>query len=227
MSKYGIVVNDTTGLGSTSAQIGGAGTALWKMLMNGTHLVGPYNCVEYVVLPPDSSVGIHTHQRTEEIYYIISGSPVMSINGEERGCRAGDLITAPIGTRHGIRNAGPDDVEFFVVEVFPGAGPSGAVLHVNLEDRDAERRVPLSEVLSGGWKFVECLEIDAGRDVDLGSTEDSEILFILDGSAEISVHDSSFDAGRGFALASPPDHGRRIRATDEGQVHAIRLAVAA
>lgn len=225
MAQYGFIVNDISGLGKTSAQIGGEGLAYWKMLMNGTHLVGPWNCVEFVVLTPGSSVGQHIHTRTEEIYYIISGEPTMTIDGAEYACRPGDVITAPIGTEHGIRNNGKDDVEFFVVEVFPGKGNSAPVASVNIAV-GATTRFDLTNRLSGGWQFVERIEVLPGEAVDLAASNHAEVLFLLAGSGSISVDDEPLVAERGFSLASPPYSARRIQA--EGvPMHVLRLAVAA
>src|SRR5450432_1597843 len=97
LTTFGPISNDATGLGMTRNLVGGEGTCLWKQLMAGMHLGGTWNCIEYVVIPPNSSCGEHTHNRTEEIYYIVSGKATMKMNGETFEVTAGDLITTPIG----------------------------------------------------------------------------------------------------------------------------------
>src|SRR5580704_14228415 len=116
---FGPIVNDVSGLAETRRQVGGEDVCRWKMLMNGMHLEGQWNSVEYVLIEPGASVGEHVHARTEEIYYIVSGQAVVTVDGAEIMTGAGDLITAPIGTTHSIANRGPEDVRFFVVEAFP------------------------------------------------------------------------------------------------------------
>ena len=58
------------------------------------------------VLPPGASVGAHHHETTEEIYYILSGTGVMTIGDERRAVGAGDAIFIPIGSVHTLTNTG-------------------------------------------------------------------------------------------------------------------------
>jgi 2-phosphoglycolate phosphatase len=48
----------------------------------------------------------HIHKRTEEIYYIVSGRGIMSLNGKCFSVKKGDGILIPPGTRHWIKNSG-------------------------------------------------------------------------------------------------------------------------
>lgn len=45
----------------------------------------------------------HHHRLSEEIYYLVEGSGVMEIDGEERPVGVGDAILIPPGARHRIR----------------------------------------------------------------------------------------------------------------------------
>ncbi len=45
----------------------------------------------------------HYHKRSEELYYVLEGSGVMEINGEEQGVSVGDAILIPAGAWHEIR----------------------------------------------------------------------------------------------------------------------------
>src|SRR5918994_5417361 len=116
---FGPVSNDAEHCGATRRLIGGDGTCHWKTLINGMHLNGNWNVIEYLHVPTGASIGTHTHLRTEEIYYITSGRARMEINGEPLEVAAGDLVTNPIGGRHGIANPTGEDMTFYVVEVFP------------------------------------------------------------------------------------------------------------
>src|ERR1700759_1022187 len=90
---FGPISNDTTGRAITHRQVGGTGVGHWKMLMNGMDLEGEWNRVEDVVIEPGASVGEHVHMRTEQIYYIVSGRAVVTMDGEEIDARPGDLVT--------------------------------------------------------------------------------------------------------------------------------------
>ena len=48
-------------------------------------------------LPSGGSTERHYHQVSEEFYYILKGSGVMEINGEERAVGPGDAILIPAG----------------------------------------------------------------------------------------------------------------------------------
>jgi mannose-6-phosphate isomerase-like protein (cupin superfamily) len=117
--------------------------------LNGMHLTGRWNRVEYVVLPPGSSCGEHVHRATEEIYYILAGAAVMHIDGERVDVQAGDLITETIGAAHTIANHGDHDMEMYVIEVFPGGG-----------EAHAPQRLPLGRELTRAAGFpTEPLEL--------------------------------------------------------------------
>jgi mannose-6-phosphate isomerase-like protein (cupin superfamily) len=48
----------------------------------------------------------HYHKTTEEIYYILSGTGRMTLDGEVRDVRPLDAIAIPPGQRHTIANSG-------------------------------------------------------------------------------------------------------------------------
>jgi len=50
----------------------------------------------------------HYHPKSEEIYYILSGTGRMKIGGELREVRPLDAIAIPPGARHKIWNMGPE-----------------------------------------------------------------------------------------------------------------------
>ena len=70
-------------------------------------------------LEPNASIGLHTHSRTEEIYYILKGSVEMTTvntNGNElrQKLRPGDAHMVRLGQSH-YGTAGPDGVRFIAV----------------------------------------------------------------------------------------------------------------
>src|ERR1700686_4721246 len=130
---YGPISNDTLHPGTMHQLLGGSGVCYWKQLINGMHLERNLHCVEFVLVPPGASIGLHTHDRTEEIYYLLRGCATMSVNGEKWQGQAGDLLTPPIGGRHSLANTSEQAMAFFVVEVFPGnAGMPREPLHIPL-----------------------------------------------------------------------------------------------
>jgi mannose-6-phosphate isomerase-like protein (cupin superfamily) len=70
-----------------------------------------------VGLPPGGISGEYVHSRTEELYFVVSGTGMMIIDGREYPVAAGDLILTGLGTRHGLRNAGAHELSWLVIEV--------------------------------------------------------------------------------------------------------------
>jgi mannose-6-phosphate isomerase-like protein (cupin superfamily) len=73
--------------------------------------------VSHVVVPGDSSIGLHCHDTTEEGYYILAGRGHYVQEGERAEVGPGDLLVCPPGGSHGIYNAGGDDLEIFATTV--------------------------------------------------------------------------------------------------------------
>jgi mannose-6-phosphate isomerase-like protein (cupin superfamily) len=53
-------------------------------------------------LPPGASTERHYHKISEEFYYVLSGSGLMEIEGEEQKVGPGDAILIPAGAWHEI-----------------------------------------------------------------------------------------------------------------------------
>src|SRR6202165_446222 len=120
----GLSVADTESPVQTYEQLGGRGTVYNKALAIPMHLGYPWHSLEYVVISPitdgqESSVGEHL-QHTDEIYYIHSGTGVLTTNGTSCDVAPGFLAMAPRGTRHSIRNtSSQEELAFLVVELVP------------------------------------------------------------------------------------------------------------
>jgi mannose-6-phosphate isomerase-like protein (cupin superfamily) len=59
-------------------------------------------------LAPGTSTQEHYHARTEEIYYITSGTGRMRIEGEVRDVQVGDAIAILPGQKHKLWNTGQE-----------------------------------------------------------------------------------------------------------------------
>jgi mannose-6-phosphate isomerase-like protein (cupin superfamily) len=55
---------------------------------------------------PGQSHALHTHSGTDKVYQVISGSGVFLLEDRELSMTAGDLLVAPDGVPHGVRNTG-------------------------------------------------------------------------------------------------------------------------
>jgi len=66
------------------------------------------------VLPPGRAVTPHHHRELEEIYYILSGSGLMTVGHESVDVRSGDAIYVPRGHRHTLQNTGSEPIRLLV-----------------------------------------------------------------------------------------------------------------
>jgi len=116
----------------TYDQLGGTGIVRNKALAIPGHLNGPeggpWASIEYVSIEPTrrgkgSSVGIHT-QTTDELYYIVEGTGLLSTNGGCEMVLPGCLALAPRGTTHSMFNPSSDEpLSLLVVELHAGTIP--------------------------------------------------------------------------------------------------------
>jgi mannose-6-phosphate isomerase-like protein (cupin superfamily) len=66
------------------------------------------------VLHPGSAIGYHL-QTEDEVYYIISGTGEMQMNGKIFTVKAGDAILTRPGSSHGLKQIGNDDLAIIIV----------------------------------------------------------------------------------------------------------------
>jgi quercetin dioxygenase-like cupin family protein len=55
---------------------------------------------------PGQFHALHTHAGTDKVYHVLEGEGVFLLQGQELPMRAGDLLVAPDGVPHGVRNTG-------------------------------------------------------------------------------------------------------------------------
>jgi mannose-6-phosphate isomerase-like protein (cupin superfamily) len=76
------------------------------------------NWLDLSVLPPRSSIGVHTHDPDdEEIYVVISGRGRMTVGEESFVVGPGDVIVNPPAGTHGLENIGDTDLRLVVVDI--------------------------------------------------------------------------------------------------------------
>lgn len=72
--------------------------------------------LNYTVMPPGTSIGYHEHGDNEEIYIILEGSGHMTVNGEKRAVKPGDVILNKRNWSHGLENTGTVPIRILVFE---------------------------------------------------------------------------------------------------------------
>lgn len=66
-------------------------------------------------LEPGASIGMHTHETSSEIIYILEGTASILYDDDEEEVSAGSCHYCPKGHRHSMRNLSGEDLVFFAV----------------------------------------------------------------------------------------------------------------
>jgi len=88
-------------------------------------LIGPevfstdWDHVDHVVIPAKSSAGGRQLQGVEEVYYVVKGNGIVTINDEKAAVKADDAFFGMLGENVAISNDGSEDLELLVIGIAP------------------------------------------------------------------------------------------------------------
>lgn len=66
-------------------------------------------------LAPGASIGLHVHDRSSEIVYVLAGTGKALCGGREEALTPGSCHYCPKGQEHSLTNNGGEDLVFFAV----------------------------------------------------------------------------------------------------------------
>jgi mannose-6-phosphate isomerase-like protein (cupin superfamily) len=96
----------------------GEGIVSAARIVTSADIDGPCTFMDYVEVPPGSSIGDHRHAGDEEEFYLVlSGQGVMRIGDDVFPVTPGDLVRNPPSGLHGLANTGTDPIRLFVFEL--------------------------------------------------------------------------------------------------------------
>jgi quercetin dioxygenase-like cupin family protein len=84
-----------------------------KMKKNGLVETPSLFCDAYCFEPGQEQPG-HRHAVGDKLYFVVSGSGRIRVGADERDVAAGDLVCAPAGEEHAVRNPGPERLVLLV-----------------------------------------------------------------------------------------------------------------
>ena len=84
---------------------------------------GAFAVLEHELVPFGLGAPVHTHEREDEISYVVSGRLGVEINGAVHEAAAGDTVFKPRGIPHAFWNPGIEPLRF--VELITPAGFEG------------------------------------------------------------------------------------------------------
>ncbi|HEY5637961.1 MAG TPA: cupin domain-containing protein [Burkholderiales bacterium] len=73
---------------------------------------------------PNAYVEEHVHRVQEQIYYVLEGEGMLTVDGTPHLMRAHDYVYLPPGARHAFTNTGLSGLVFFVVTTPADDGPA-------------------------------------------------------------------------------------------------------
>lgn len=95
----------------------GEGTCNEARAFGGEELHSRLLGIGLTTVHPASSIGVHPHSDNEEIYLILSGEGVATLDGREVRVRPGDVMVNHPGGSHGLRNDSTEELRVFAFAV--------------------------------------------------------------------------------------------------------------
>ena len=72
---------------------------------------------------PGQSHALHAHAGMDKMYYVLEGEGLFLLEGRELSMKTGDMLVAPEGVPHGVKNNGPSRLLVLaVLAPAPGRG---------------------------------------------------------------------------------------------------------
>ena len=72
--------------------------------------------VRAAIIPPGRTLSIHSHDASSETFYVLQGRGMLTCDtDEEIPTQAGEVIYAPPGVPHGMRNTGDEDLRLLAI----------------------------------------------------------------------------------------------------------------
>lgn len=94
----------------------GTGSILFREVFSKADFKSSLEHVHETVVEPHSTIGYHLHSGNEEIYYILEGEGVMTVNNEVIKIVAGDAIITHSGDWHGLVNESNAKIKLLVFQ---------------------------------------------------------------------------------------------------------------
>lgn len=76
--------------------------------------------INWAFLHVGKSFRSHYHEDMQEVFILIKGSALMTIDKEQEELQEGDTVVVPIGSTHSMENIGNNIVEYIVIGVSKG-----------------------------------------------------------------------------------------------------------
>lgn len=72
--------------------------------------------VKRITVSPGCRLSYQRHRQRSEHWFVVSGRPVVTLDGVDRQMAVGDAVDVPVGTAHRLSNPGPGRAVFIEVQ---------------------------------------------------------------------------------------------------------------
>lgn len=96
----------------------GTGITKIQRFLNPDEFYGKGRMFAQFSLEPGASIGVHTHEGEQEVYFITQGAGEYSDNGEIYAANVGDVLICKDGGAHGIKNNGSETLKYIALITF-------------------------------------------------------------------------------------------------------------
>lgn len=95
----------------------GVGPIVFRRMLSANEFATNVDFVDVTTIPPGSVIGRHHHRGNEELYFVVSGNPVVRVDGTERRLQRGGIAVVHSDGWHELVNDTAEPVEIFVIQV--------------------------------------------------------------------------------------------------------------
>ncbi|MEU8080912.1 cupin domain-containing protein [Catellatospora citrea] len=221
-----MIVADVSSPAAVYGVHGAAGLTYWSCLTRRAGLDGDWEAIEWASVPPGGISGEHLHSRTEEIYFILSGTADFVLDGVAHRVTAGHLGLTAVGSRHALHNAGDEPVNWLVIEMLsphtaaavrgrpaPDLRRTMGSTVLNLRDL---RSVDPRQAFTGPLESIKLTTLDPGESVEVVSAGREHTLFLLSGSATATSGVTRVPLAVGSSVTLPLRAAATLQAGPEG-----------
>jgi mannose-6-phosphate isomerase-like protein (cupin superfamily) len=134
----GLIISSPDGAQRVRGIHGGQSEIRVKRLATGNMMYTDFDAFEWALLPAGSAVGLHTHARTEELYFIVKGRARLRVNEDEYEVGPGDLMLMSLFGQHSIEPLDGEALEMVVIEALPPRIANALPTYVPTDVSDGE-----------------------------------------------------------------------------------------
>lgn len=94
----------------------GEGGIIFREVFSKKNFKSSLQFLHETIILPNSTIGYHLHTGNEEIYYVIEGEGIMTVDGEDKKISSGDAVITHGGSSHGLKNISSKKLKILVFE---------------------------------------------------------------------------------------------------------------